>query len=194
MVSRFLHALLLTLATYTCLMLSTQPSRAFTLELSKNFPSELRTCFEHGISELLTTDRNNEAALRKLFYRQIDRNLLGGRSFGGRDWKLASDTWQEAALEQYFNLVFGHGSALAASFNPDKAVIKARQANKPEVHKKNQWHIVVSVQQGNANLLVAVLITKNCRVFDFAQGPWASTVMDADMVDRVVPAAKRKRS
>lgn len=166
---------------------------AFTLELSDDFPSELRSCFKNGISQLLTTDRNNTKAIRKLFFSHVDPGLLGSRAFGGQTWKNASDGWQKVALEQYFQLVFGTGSASAATINADTAVIKGRLANKPEVRAKNQWHLVVSVEDGEYRVLVAILMTTRCRAFDFAQGPWASSVMDSASVDGQVPSKDRKR-
>jgi hypothetical protein len=75
----------------------------------------------------------------------------------------------------------------------ERVTISAKMAMNPEVDTPNQWHLVISIQQGENHIGAAVLMTKKCRAFDFAQGDWASNHLDASDVDLVVPAKYRKR-
>ena len=133
----------------------------------------------------MLTNQNDRRRIKTLFLANIDTYRLGARAVGGGAWKNASADWRDKALDLYFTLIYDKGSRVTAGMkNAANTVILSHLADRPEVTGNGLWHVVMQVTLDNhQSFAVAVLLTDKCRVFDFAQGTWTSTFLDAVDVD-----------
>ena len=158
------------------------------------FPKSIDRCFDRNITKLLTIDSENRNELKKLFLQTIDTDLLGKRAYGGRNWVNFSDQEKEIALDIYFNLLFKKGNSLTEGMrDAQNTRIKKRLANRPVVRPgSGQYHVVLKITLDNGrSISAAVLVTKQCKVFDFGQGGFASRFVDVNDVDMVIRRVRK---
>jgi hypothetical protein len=155
------------------------------MALADELPTEIDACFRKAVTELMLVEGNDRRAVKRLFLKHIDTERLGGRTFGGRVWRDAPEEWRAEALDMYFELLYSDGDQLTRGMkSAANTEIKPRLAKRPEIKASQGYHVVASVRIDNGNeFSVAILVTKGCKAFDFAQGAWASSFLDASEVD-----------
>ena len=151
-------------------------------------PPQLQICFEQAVKEMLLVDRSDRTAIKSLFLRKIDQDRLGARAVGGAAWRNETPVWRNTALDLYFNLLYGKSSVLTEGMHDvNNTRISARLADHPIIKQKFGWHVVGNITIDNGNhFAIALLISPDCKAFDFSQGGWASSFVDAVDVDRAV--------
>jgi hypothetical protein len=157
--------------------------------MAEDLPAKIDACFRKAVTELMLTDGEDRTAVKKLFLKHIDSTRLGSRAVGGASWKNASKAWRDKALDMYFDLLYSEGNKRTEGMkDAGNTEIRPRLASKPEIKASQGYHVVATVKIDNGQeFAVAVLVTKGCKAFDFAQGAWASSFLDANEVDRVMP-------
>jgi hypothetical protein len=157
------------------------------LKASEQFPKNLENCFDKKVSTLLTLDGTSRAVVKRHFLKTIDPDMLGKRAYGGRNWVNFSQKEKEVALDLYFNILYTKGSSLTEGMKDARnTVILKRLADRPVVRRSSgNFHVVVKITLDNGKSIVAaVLLTKNCKVFDLGQGGFASRFVESGDVDR----------
>lgn len=156
--------------------------------LPESIPRPLQTCLQQAIEDLMVTDRSSRTAVKALFLKNIDADRLGRTAVGGNTWKRADRAWREKALDMYFDLLFSKGNSLTDGMKDSRNTkITMKLAGRPEVPVGKGWHVVAGVNIDNGkHVSVALKVTPACKVFDFAQGDWASNWLDAGEVDRAM--------
>lgn len=152
---------------------------------ANELPEAIDKCFKTAVRELMLVNRDDRSAVMRLFLKYTDNDRLGANAVGGLTWRNASKEWRAKALDMYFELLYTKGDQLTAGMNDvNNTVINSRLAERPDIKSSQGYHVVASVQLDNGNsFAVAILVTKNCKAFDFSQGGWASRFLDASDVD-----------
>jgi hypothetical protein len=164
-------------------MLAFNPAKVWSEPLP--LPERINQCFKTAITELMLVNRTDRTAVKRLFLKHTDTDKMGVRAVGGATWKNADSAWRDKALDMYFDLLYSKGDSLTVGMkNADNTIINARLADRPEIKPSQGYHVVANVILDNGNsFAVAVLLTKNCKAFDFSQGGWASRFVSATDVD-----------
>ena len=156
---------------------------------TKPFPTVLESCLDREVSQLFGLNGHDRSIVKKYFLAAIDQKKLGYRAYGGRNWLNFSPAEKKVALDIYFDLLYQEGSSFTQGMKDIRnTVISKRLADRPVVSKKTgDFHIIIKILLDNGkSMTVAVLLTKDCKVFDFGQGTFASRFVNATDVDQAM--------
>lgn len=156
-------------------------------------PVQITVCMEQKIKAFVGTYGKGRSVGLQMFLTYTDHDLLGGRAYGPRNWKNFSDKEKVVALENYFNVLYQQRrSAIKKVQDPSQVVVTLHIADHPVTRKKGQLHIIAKAQTGNGHsTVVALLVTNQCKIFDFGQGMFVSHFVNASEVDAIM---RRDRS
>jgi hypothetical protein len=144
------------------------------------------------VKELMLIEREDDAGLKRFFRANINADFLGSRSVGGLAWRQGNEVWRNEVLDYYFSFLISKGQSLSEGMRDVNAtVINARLADRPDIKPEHGFHVAASITLDNGNSFsVAVLLTRDCKAFDFSQGGWVSRLFDANTIDAIVRAKR----